>query len=193
MELRPLLGQLHASLTAVAGRALQVIEWDRTHRFCGACATPTVNATGRRAKVCPACGHESFPRLSPAIIVAVERGDEILLARSPHFPPGVHSVLAGFVDPGESAEEAVHREVFEEVGLRVTNVRYFDSQPWPFPNSLMMGFQADYVSGDIRIDNEEIVSAAFFRSDALPTLFPGRVSISQWLLHDFLLRQRAKG
>jgi len=188
VDLRPLLAQLRPSLISVAGRAVQIVEWDRTHRFCGVCATPTVDAPDRRAKLCPACGQESFPRLSPAIIVAVERGDEILLARGPHFPPGVHSALAGFVDPGESAEEAVHREVFEEVGLRVRNVRYFDSQPWPFPHSLMMGFQAEYESGDIRIDGEEIVSASFFKADALPAVFPGRVSIAQWLLHDFLER-----
>ncbi len=188
-ELRGLLTQLPSPLMSVAGRAVQVVAWGREHRFCGACGTRTSAVPGRRAVRCPTCQLESFPRLSPAIIVAVERGNEILLARSPHFPEGVHSTLAGFVDPGESVEEAVHREVHEEVGLAITNVRYFASQPWPFPNSLMLGFVADWASGEIDIDGEEIVSADFFAADALPPTFPGRISISQWLLADFLRRR----
>ena len=129
-----------------------------------------------------------YPRLAPAMIVAVEREDQILLARSPHFPPGIQSVLAGFVEPGESAEEAVIREVFEETAIAVKNVRYFGSQPWPFPNSLMLGFQAEYESGDIEVDGEEIIEAAWYPADAMPSFFPGRVSISQWLIQDFLTR-----
>jgi NAD+ diphosphatase len=192
VSLRTLLGQLRPELTSIAGRAVQIAEWERTHRFCGACGEPTERVPGQRAKRCPRCQLVAFPRVTPAIIVAVEREDQILLARGPHFPPGVHSCLAGFVDPGESAEEAVRREVFEEVGLRVDNLRYFDSQPWPFPHSLMLGFFAEYVSGEIRIDGQEIVSADFFRADALPMMFPGKVSISQWLIHDFLRRQRPR-
>lgn len=189
-DLRRLFGRLSDELLAVAGRAVQIMEWDRTHQFCGACAAPTAPHPKRRARVCThaACGLEFFPRLSPAMIVSVERDASILLARSPHFPKGIYSVLAGFVDPGESAEDAVHREVFEEVGLRVTNVRYFGSQAWPFPNSLMLGFQADYAGGELVLEADEIEDAAFFSVDALPQTFPGNVSISQWLLRDFVTR-----
>jgi NAD+ diphosphatase len=123
------------------------------------------------------------------MIVAVERDDQILLARSPHFPAGIYSVLAGFVEPGESAEEAVTREVMEEAGVHVSNIRYFGSQPWPFPHSLMLGFRADYESGDIRIAEPEIEDARWFRADEMPSFLPGRISISQWLIHDFLDRQ----
>lgn len=190
LDLRQLYGRLPESLTGVAARAVQMVEWDRTHQFCGACAAPTEYHPKARARVCtsPACGLEFFPRLSPAMIVAVERGPEILLARSRHFAPGRYSVLAGFVDPGESVEDAVHREVFEETGVRVKNLRYFGSQAWPFPNALMIGFQADYESGEVTPDGEEIEHAAFFHAERLPETAPGRVSISQWLLHDFLWR-----
>ena len=188
--LRQLYGLLPEPLTGVAARAVQVVEWDRTHQFCGACGSPTRYHPKARARVCAdaACGLEFFPRLSPAVIVAVERGDEILLARSPHFAPGRYSVLAGFVDPGESAEEAVHREVFEETGVRVRNLSYFASQAWPFPNTLMIGFRADYDGGEVTPDGDEIEDAAFFHAGRLPETAPGRVSISQWLLHDFLRR-----
>ena len=140
--------------------------------------------------MCPDCAVPQFPRLSPAMIVAVERGNEILLARSPHFPPGIYSVLAGFVEPGESAEEAVAREVMEEAGIAVKDIRYFGSQPWPYPNSLMLGFTAVYESGEIRLDDDEIEDARWFSADDMPTFFPGRMSISQWLIQDFLGRHR---
>lgn len=193
-DLRQLFGRMQEELIAVAGRAVQVVEWDRTHQFCGACAAPTSPSPTRRVRVCTndACKLEFFPRVAPAMIVAVERGREILLARSPHFPPEIYSVLAGFVDPGESAEEAVRREVLEEVGVRVTNIRYFGSQPWPFPHSLMLGFVADYESGELVLEEDEIEDARFFHVDELPKTFPGRVSISQWLLHDFIARARAR-
>jgi NAD+ diphosphatase len=189
-DLRQLYGRMRESLLSVAARAVQIMEWDRTHQFCGACAAPTVPHDKARSRVCsnPGCKLEHYPRLSPAIIVAVERGEEILLARSPHFPPNIFSVLAGFVDPGESVEDAVHREVFEETGLKLSNVRYFSSQPWPFPNSLMLGYQAEHAGGELVLDPEEIEEAAFFHVDALPAMFPGRVSISQWLIQDFCTR-----
>jgi NAD+ diphosphatase len=188
LDLRQLFGRLSEALMAVAGRAVQIVEWERSHQFCGACASPTVRHDKARSRVCPRCKLEAYPRISPAIIVLVERGAEVLLARSPHFPPEFYSALAGFVDPGESAEQAVHREVHEETGILVKNVRYFGSQPWPFPNSLMLGFQADYAGGTLRPDPEEIEDANFFKADALPRTFPGKVSIGQWLLHDFLQR-----
>jgi len=189
-DLRALFGRMPEEMLGLAGHAIQIKEWDRTHQFCGACGAPTDYHPTQRARKCtaPGCGLEFYPRLAPAMIVAVERGPEILLARSPHFPPGIYSVVAGFVEPGESAEGAVYREVLEETGIRVKNVRYFGSQPWPFPNSLMLGFQAEYDSGEVVPQAGEIEDAAFFHIDALPKTFPGRVSISQWLLHDFMRR-----
>lgn len=190
-DLRMLFGSLEPEVHAVAGRAVQIMEWDRTHQFCGGCGAQTELSESDRSRACPDCRVPMYPRLSPAMIVAVERGDEILLARSPHFPAGIYSVLAGFVEPGESAEHAVVREVWEEARIVVKNVRYFDSQPWPFPNSLMLGFTAEYESGEIdtRFD-EEIDDAGWFRHDELPNTFPGNISISQWLLNDFVERKR---
>jgi NAD+ diphosphatase len=168
---------------------VQIVEWDRTHRFCGACATPTEPVSGERARSCPSCGLACFPRLAPAVIVAVERGDEILLGRGPQFPPGIYSAIAGFVEPGESAEEAVRREVREETGIEVEEVRYFASQPWPYPHSLMLGFQARYRSGELRLDPAELEDAAWFARHDMPMLFPGNVSIAQWLIGDFMRRR----
>jgi NAD+ diphosphatase len=187
-DLRALYPVLDETLHAVAGRAVQIMEWDRTHQFCGVCGKQTELSDSDRSRACPDCKIPQFPRLSPAMIVAVERGNEILLARSPHFPPGIYSVLAGFVEPGESAEEAVEREVMEEAGIRVKDIAYFSSQPWPYPNSLMLGFRATYASGEITLEDDEIEDARWFRADAMPTFFPGRMSISQWLIHDFLNR-----
>ena len=132
-----------------------------------------------------ACKLSVYPRISPAVIVLVERGDEILLARSPHFVPGVYSTLAGFVEPGETLEGTVRREIHEEVGVHVDNICYFGSQPWPFPNSLMIGFRADYASGDLTIDGVEIEAAGWFRRDNLPKL-PFKVSIARSLIEAFL-------
>ncbi len=187
-DLRMLFGSLEPDLHAVAGRAVQIVEWDRTHQYCGACGNQTEPSETDRSRQCPDCRIPMYPRLSPAMIVAVEKEDEILLARSPHFPPGIYSVLAGFVEPGESAEDAVIREVYEEAGVVVDEVRYFGSQPWPFPNSLMLGFTARYKSGEINTENDEIEDAQWYRADGLPTTFPGNISISQWLLQDFIKR-----
>jgi NAD+ diphosphatase len=169
----------------LANRAIQIVEWDRDHQFCGRCRTPTENQDGERAKRCPSCGLAAFPRLSPAVIVLVERGDEILLARSPHFLPGVYSTLAGFVEPGETLEQTVAREIEEEVGVQVRDVRYFGSQPWPFPNSLMIGFRARWAGGELTPDPAEIEDAGWFRADALPRL-PSRISIARALIEAFL-------
>jgi len=142
-----------------------------------------------RAKECPQCGLLHFPRLAPAIIVLVERGHKLLLARSRHFPPGLYSVIAGFVEPGETLEEAVVREVREEVGVAIKDIRYFDSQPWPFPHSLMIGFTAAYAGGKISLDDMEIEDAGWFTADNLPTL-PGKISISRRLIDRFLAKQK---
>lgn len=174
----------------VAGRAVQIVEWARTHRFCGRCATPTELAPGERAMRCPACGLLAFPRLAPAMITLVTRGEgadeEALLARGVQFRAPMYSCLAGFVEPGESLEGAVVREVREEVGIEVTNVRYWGSQPWPFPHSLMLGFHADYAGGEIVCDPTEIVDAQWYRRDALPPIPPG-ISIARKLIDAWLL------
>ena len=189
LDLRSLYGQLPDQLWAVAGRAAQIAEWDRTHRFCGRCGSPTVAATEERAMRCPACGLLAFPRLSPAVIVAVERPGEILLAHNVSFPEGQFSAVAGFVDPGETLEEAVHREVAEEVGVALGGVRYVASQPWPFPHSLMVAFTARWAGGEIRVDGREIADARWFPPDGLPRL-PPSMSIARDLIDDFVVRSR---
>ena len=184
-NLRALYPSLGEELFALAGRAKQIVEWDRNHQFCGRCGSPTTTHETERARVCPRCGLESFPRLAPAIIVLIARGDALLLSRSPHFPEGMYSILAGFVEPGETLEEAVEREVMEEVGLRVKNVRYVASQPWPFPHSLMIGYRAEHAGGELKIDPAEIEDARWCRSTDLPKL-PPPLSIARRLIDGFL-------
>ncbi|UBF27653.1 NAD(+) diphosphatase [Kovacikia minuta CCNUW1] len=183
--LRDLYGTLDDDLFALSGRAIQIVEWDRTHQFCGHCATPTTQLPHERAKRCPNCGLVNYPRLSPAVIVLVSRGDEILLARAPRFPPGMYSILAGFVEPGESLEETVVREVREEVGIEIEDIRYFGSQPWPFPNSLMIGFTATYARGEIVIEPQELTDAAWFHKHHLPPI-PPKLSIARKLIDWFV-------
>ncbi len=187
--LRQVYGRLDEDLFWVAARAVQIVDWDRTHLFCGRCGAPLRTKTTERAKECPICGQLHFPRLAPAIIVLVERGRELLLARSRHFLPGMYSVLAGFVEPGETLEEAVAREVREEVALTVKDIKYFDSQPWPFPHSLMIGFTATYAGGEISLSDEEIEDAGWFTVDNLPTI-PGKISIARKLIDWFVAKQR---
>jgi NAD+ diphosphatase len=179
--LRRLHGAMDEDLYALAGRALQLLEWERTHRFCGTCGTEMLRKASERARECPGCGAVSYPRVTPVIMALVRRGNQILLARSPHFAPGQVSVLAGFVEPGETLEQCVAREVFEEVGLRATNIRYKASQPWPFPHSLMIGFFADSEEGDIHIDPAEIAEAGWFDIDNLPKL-PAKLSLARVLI-----------
>src|SRR5262245_12265722 len=195
-------------LMGVAGRAAQVLEWDRAHRFCGVCGTATEPQPHERSRKCPACGHTAYPRLSPAIMVLVWRtvgaatrqvdrapteaaramsaeADrcEVLLARSPHYVPGVYSALAGFVEAGESLEQCLHREVLEEVGVRVDNLRYYGSQSWPFPHSLMIAYTAQWIGGEIVKQEDEIEDANWYALDALPKI-PPRFSISGHLIRD---------
>ena len=139
---------------------------------------------------CPRCGMMHYPRVSPAVIVRVNRGEAVLLARSPGFPKGMRSVLAGFVEPGESIEETVRREVREEVGVEVRNLRYFGSQPWPFPNSLMIGMTADHAGGELAPQPGEIEDAAWYRADDLPGI-PPKISIARRLIDDFVRRPDA--
>ncbi len=186
--LRETFGRLDEELIWIAGRANQLIDWNRNHQFCGQCGHPTKDRPAERAKVCPSCGLVNYPRLSPAVIVAVIRNDELLLASNRRFKSGFFSVLAGFVEPGETLEECVAREIREEVGICVKNIRYFGSQPWPFPNSLMVGFFADYDSGKINVNRSEIVEAGWFRADNLPAI-PPRITIARHLIDWFIDRQ----
>ncbi len=185
LPLMGLWGRLDEQRWTIAGRAVQLVEWARTHRYCGRCGATTDSVEGERARRCPACGLLAFPRLAPAVIVLIRRDDEVLLARGRTFPVPMYSCLAGFVEPGETLEQAVRREVREEVGVQVGSVRYFGSQPWPFPHSLMVGFTAEWESGDIEIDESEIVDAQWYTADALPMIPPGmsiaRTLIDAWL------------
>lgn len=180
-DLRSLWSTVSEQLWAVAGKAVQIVDWDRTHRFCGRCGTPTERVDADRSRRCPACSLSAYPRLAPAVICVVERGDELLLAHGTRFPAPFYSALAGFVEPGESLEGAVVREIREEVGVEVENVRYYGSQPWPFPHSLMIGFHATWKSGEIVIDPSEIADARFFPKDDLP-LIPPPLSIARTLI-----------
>jgi NAD+ diphosphatase len=180
-NVRDLFGILSDKELAIAALAVRLIDFDRTTRFCGRCGTRMQQSRRERAKICDTCGLITYPRTSPAIIVLVRKDDTILLARSPRFPPGFHSIIAGFVEPGETLEEAIPREVREETGIEITNIRYFGSEPWPFPSSLMIGFIADYAGGEIVIDNNEIISAGWFDRDHLP-LLPSTMSISRALI-----------
>lgn len=170
----------------IAGRAVQLLEWQRTNQFCGRCATPTEPVPGERARRCPQCRLLAFPRLAPAVITLVtnDRG-EALLGRNANFPVPMFSCLAGFVEPGETLEQAVAREVLEEVGVVIKQPRYRASQPWPFPHSLMIGFSARWASGDIAPDGTEIAEAAWFSTDDLP-MIPPRLSIARTLIDEWI-------
>ena len=173
-------------LFMLAGRAVQLLDWQRHHRFCGQCGSLNERKSDEFAMQCPGCGLLVYPRISPAIMVLVRDGERLLLARSHRFKPGVYSALAGFLEPGETLEQCAAREVREEVGVEIANLRYFASQPWPFPNSLMVAFFADYAGGEIRPDPNEIEAADWFTRDQLP-LLPDPISISRRLIEAALL------
>jgi NAD+ diphosphatase len=181
ISLREAYGSLGEEEFLAAGRATQLVEWAATSRFCGRCGTETGRVGGERCMRCPKCGLLAYPRIAPAIIVLVRRGDEALLARNARAKLPFYSTLAGFVEIGESLEECVAREVGEEVGIEVDRVRYFGSQPWPFPHSLMVGYSAEWKAGEIRVDGVEIADAGWFRADALPQI-PPPVSIARRLI-----------
>jgi NAD+ diphosphatase len=187
INLRAAMGVMPNELIAIAGRASQLVRWDQTHQFCGVCATPTQREAHERSRKCPACGHTAYPRISPAMMCLVTRENTILLARNVSFPQGRFSALAGFLEVGESIEDAVHREVFEEVGIKVHNLQYFDSQAWPFPDSLMIAFTAEYLSGELQPNGIEIAEADWFDLNRLPQL-PPRLSISRALIDGTLAK-----
>ncbi|MGI9623701.1 MAG: NAD(+) diphosphatase [Acidimicrobiales bacterium] len=187
--LRGLHGRLSDIEWNIGGRATQLLAWYRDHQFCGRCGGRTEMASGERAMRCPVDGYSAYPRLSPAVIVLVERDDgRALLGRSGRWDTPMYSTLAGFVEPGETLEDTVKREIREEVGVEVTDINYFGSQPWPFPNSLMLGFTAMWAGGDIRVDDDEIVDAQWFRHDDLP-LIPPHLSIARRLIDAWIERQ----
>jgi len=189
--LRALFSVLEDAHFALAGRAIQLLDWDRNHRFCGRCGAATEAKTEERSRNCPSCRLAAYPRISPAVMALVRREGEVLLGRSPHFPPGMYSALAGFTEPGETLEQCLAREVEEEVGVRVSRIRYFASQPWPFPNSLMIAFVCDWVSGEIRPQAGEIEDAKWFNVLQLPKL-PSKISIARRLIDSVVGEMQAK-
>jgi NAD+ diphosphatase len=192
VELRSVALLLPADDAATAAYARALAHWHRGHRFCGQCGGPTVANQGGHARHCPTCGRETFPRTDPAVIVLVTHGDRCLLGRSPRFPPGIYSTLAGFVEPGESLEQTLQREVFEEVGVVLDEVAYRASQPWPFPQSLMLGFRATTSTITLRLDFEEIEDACWLTRSELcdparrPVRLPNRDSIARFLIEEWL-------
>ena len=186
ISMRALLMQNQTSFFGIAARAWQIALFIRTHRFCGQCGSTMQQIDWEMAMQCSRCQHRCYPRISPCIIVSIRRDDKILLAQGkPQRSRQMFSTLAGFVESGEKLEEAVHREVFEEVGIHVKNLRYFASQPWPFPHSLMVGFLADFDSGDIAVDGKEILEADWFAPDKLPNI-PPKLSIAGQLIQHTL-------
>ena len=167
-----ILGRVDEQLFSLAGRAAQLLDWERDHQFCGRCGSRMLAHSSERAMTCEPCKTIIYPRIAPCIIVLVTRGEEMLLARNVGHPGGMYSTLAGFIEAGETAEETLVREVKEEVGIDVGNLRYFQSQSWPFPNQLMLGFFAEYRGGNIVCDPSEIADAQWFHPSDLPTIPP---------------------
>lgn len=189
-DLRSLYSSLDEDIFMLAGKAIQIVNWDQTHQYCGRCGSHTEDLPGERAKKCPKCGFISYPRISPAVITAILKDNKILLAHNKAFAGNMYSLIAGFVEPGETLEECVKREIMEEVGLKVKNVKYLGSQPWPFPNSLMLGFTAEYESGEISVDGMEIADAGWFDVNNLPEL-PRKMSIARNII-DWYIANNSK-
>lgn len=188
LALRPAIMQLPRERAPALARAIQIRRFMRSHRFCGSCASPLIAHPHDQGRSCPSCGEVFYPRVSPAMMLTITRGNEILLARSPHFQPGVYSAIAGFVEPGETLEECVRRECFEELGVEVGKLTYLGSQSWPFPHSLMLAFTAEYVGGELTPQEGEIEDAQWFSIDALPQI-PTPLSIAYWLINQTIQRQ----
>lgn len=177
--------EFNHDLYHIAGKAVLVNDWYISHRFCGRCGTPTQLDEKDMMLKCPSCGQNHYPRIAPAIIVAIRKDDELLMAKHSYHDNIHYALIAGFVEPGEAIEEAVHREVMEEVGIKIKNLEYMKSQSWPFPNSLMLGFRAEYESGEIKVDGDEILRAEWFKKDEI-IRYGSDLSISDWLIQDFI-------
>ena len=182
--IRKLYDKIDGILFNIALKSLHIIHWDKTHKYCGCCGNLMEHMTSERAKKCTVCGDIVFPRISPAVIAAIVKGNELLLAHAKRFKRDLYSVIAGFVEPGESLEECLKREIMEETGLTVKNISYFGSQPWPFPDSLMIAFTAEYAGGELKIDQNEITDAKWFTVKNLP-VFPPGYSIAKRLIDWF--------
>lgn len=182
--LRTLLGVFEESLTMVAGRALHLANWQRKNKFCGVCGSSTVPMPKERALSCTSCDNVIYPRISPAIIIAIVNENKLLLAHNKNFPGRRFSIIAGFMEPGETFEDCAKREAFEEVGIQIKNIRFFGSQPWPFPDSLMVGLTAEYAGGELKPDGVEIDEAGWFSCEQLPEV-PGTFSIAGRLIQWF--------
>ena len=202
VEVRTVGAHLPAREAGWFAYARALAHWHSRHRFCGVCGGPTVSDQGGHVRRCESCGAQHFPRSDPAVIVLVththpERGDRCLLGRSARFPAGMYSTLAGFVEPGESLEETVRREIYEEAGIELDDVQYRSSQPWPFPASLMLGFRATARNDELRIDPEELVAAGWYTRAELidperrPVQLPNPDSIARHLIEDWLFEKPA--
>lgn len=189
LTLRQALPLFDLDMYGLAVKAYSIMNWDKNHQFCGCCGSLTTQQAKDFERQCTTCGLNFFPRISPSIIVLIKREDHLLMARGPHFPPGIYGLIAGFVNAGERIEEAVHREVKEEVGLTIKNLLYCGSQPWPFPDSLMMAFTADYETGEITMDQDEIEDAGWYKYDKLPGLPSMALSIAMKLIDDFVIEK----
>ncbi|MBQ6629392.1 MAG: NAD(+) diphosphatase [Methanobrevibacter sp.] len=177
--------EIDHDLYHIAGKAVLVNDWYISYRFCGRCGSKTQLDEKDMMLKCPNCGQVHYPRIAPAIIVAIRNGDKLLMAKHSYHDNIRYALIAGFVEPGETIEEAVHREVLEEVGVKVKNLKYERSQSWPFPNSLMLGFTAEYDSGEIKVDGDEILKAKWFKKDEI-IRYGSDISISDWLIQEFI-------
>jgi NAD+ diphosphatase len=191
VSLRSLFGVVDEDYFSLAGKALQILHHRREHIYCSKCATPMEDRLEELARFCPSCGFICFPRVSPAVIMSVVKDDHILLGRSPHFTKDMYSTLAGFVEAGETLEEAVAREVHEETNIVVEQVNYVTSQPWPFPHSVMIGYSAQYKEGEIKIDTKELEDAGWYHYKDLPKL-PSRITIARLLIDNFITSAKEK-
>lgn len=185
ITLRQLTPYISEDLFLACGKAYQILHWNNNTKYCGKCGCKNEFAKNELAKICPNCSLVQYPKISPAIIVTVTKGNEILLAHNKNFPKGLHSNVAGFLEPCETLEDCVRREVFEETGIKIKNIKYFGNQPWPFPDSIMIGFFAEYESGEIKVDGNEIECAHWFTSDNLPIL-PEKYTIARKMIDTFL-------
>lgn len=186
ITLRQALSSIDSEHFSILAKAFSIIHWDKSHKFCGRCGNSTFKKENKFERVCKACNVNFFPRISPSIIVLIHNQDNLVMARSPHYAPGIYGLIAGFVETGETIEEAVHREVKEEIGLKIKNLVYKGSQPWPFPDSLMLGFTAEYASGEINIDKNELEHAAWYKYNNLPGRPALQISIASKLLDEFI-------